>query len=481
MKKISPVLVLLISFVILIISCSKINEATTLGGGLLPAVDNVKTFEVALPAATKNLLMNDSSRVLFSDQVALGDINDPEFGQVHANFSFNVDPASFGVYPFAKPKDSITAIDSVVLSLAYKGAYGDTMSNGIQTVSVQEIPYSGLGTGLRADSFYRYKDPNSDFTGAQLGSATYTIRRLGTDSITIKNPGDTVGFKAVNVVRIRLNNNLGTRLAQLDTSSASPNGGYASDSMFRTSFNGLSIKSAGGENALAYFSLTDTATKLIVYYRYKYNGKDTVGLVNFTHRVNGQSNYVNITPGGNWASALNNSSSDKIYIQSSPSGSYAGIKIPALDTFSNKVILRAEIIATPVSSGFPFSPPFRLMLDRIHHNVPDTAFLLQNDLVVGADGSINWSLFGGSILSTDGAYHLNITRYVQEVITRKEPNDSLRLYAPLRTSVYASNLGAIISLPVSNRIAGGRVVLAGGNYTANPAIRLRLRIVYSNL
>lgn len=480
MKKISPALVLLLSFVILVISCSKINEATTLGGGLIPPVDNVHTFDTTLSINSGNFLMNDSARVLYNDQVALGDINDPEFGQVHANFSFRVVPSPFGVYPFAIAKDSILGIDSVVLSLAYKGAYGDTITNGMQTISVQETPYSGLGSGLRSDTFYRYNDPNSDFSGSSLGSATYTIRNLPTDSITIKNPGDSVGYKAVNVVRIKLNNSLGEKLRNMDTSASSANGGYASDSIFRTLFNGLSVKSANSGNALAYFSLTDTATKLIVYYRYKHLGKDTAGLVNFTHVVNGQSNYVNVTPGGNWASALNNST-DKIYIESSPSGSYAGLKIPGLDNFGNKVIHRAEIIATPVSSPFPFSPPPRLMLDKIHHNGTDTAFLLYNDLTVATNGSVDWNTFGGSILSSDGAYHLNITRYVQGIITRHEPNDSLRLYAPLRTSVYASNLGIIISMPVSGRIGTGRTVLAGGNYISNPAVRLRLRIVYSNL
>lgn len=474
MKKYSPAFVLLISFLIVLFSCKKINEATTLGGDLIPPVDNVNTFEVALDAVTKNSLTTDSTQVLYSDQVALGDINDPEFGHVHANFDFNVSAPAYGAYPFLPRHDSLPAIDSVVLSLSYKGAYGDTISNGVQTLSVYEIPYSGPGTGLRTDTIYRYNDPASDFSGSLLGSATYTINRLGIDSITIANPG--VTYKTLNTVRIQLNTSLGNKLIQMDTT-----GGYKSDSVFHTLFNGLAIKSSNAGNALSYFSLSDTATKLVVYYKYKHNGNDTTAIVEYHHSGNGQSNYVNVSPGGNWANSLTNANDDKVYIQSSPSGSYAGLKIPGLDTLSNKVIHRAEIIATQIPSTLsdPFAPPARLILDRIHHNTTDTAFVLQNDLTIGSDLSVDWTTFGGNY--SYGQYRFNITRYVQGIVTRHESNDSLRIYAPLRTYLFDPTLGLKVPIQVVSRIADGRVVLAGGNYPTNPAIRLRLRIVYSNL
>jgi len=472
-KKYSPAFVLLISFLIVLFSCKKINEATTLGGDLIPPVDNVNTFEVALDAVTKNSLTPDSTQVLYTDQVSLGDINDPEFGHVHANFDFNVSAPAYGSYPFLPRRDSLPAIDSVVLSLRYTGAYGDTMSNGVQTISVYEIPYSGPGTGLRSDTLYRYNDPASDFSGSLLGSATYTINRLGVDSVTIANPG--VTYKTLNTVRVQLNNSLGNKLIQMDTT------GYKSDSVFHTLFNGLSVKSSNTGNALSYFSLSDTATKLVVYYKYNHNGKDTTAIVEYHHSGSGQSNYVNVTPGNNWANSLNNANDDKVYIQSAPSGSYAGIRIPGLDTFSNKVIHRAEIIATQIPSTLndPFTPPARLILDRIHHNTIDTAFVLQNDLTVGSDLSVDWTTFGGNY--SYGQYRFNITRYVQGIVTRHESNDSLRIYAPLRTYLFDPALSIKVPIQVVSKIANGRVILAGGNYPTNPAIRLRLRIVYSNL
>ncbi|HEY1871971.1 MAG TPA: hypothetical protein VGG71_12990, partial [Chitinophagaceae bacterium] len=91
-------------------SCKYINQATELGGKLVPAADNVHTFEVALNAVSKNALFNDTTRVLYTDLVALGDMNDPDFGHTHANIDFNISPSTFGAYPFVKA-DSL-AIDS---------------------------------------------------------------------------------------------------------------------------------------------------------------------------------------------------------------------------------------------------------------------------------------------------------------------------------------------------------------------------------
>ena len=485
MKKFSPAFVfLIVSFFLVLFSCKRINEATELGGDLIPAVDNVNTFEVSLNTLTKNSVLtsfikNDSGhRVYYSDQVALGDINDPEFGHVHANFCFNVSAPNYGSYPFLPRRDSLPAIDSVILSLRFTGAYGDTISNGIQTITVHEIPFTGPSTGLKGDSLYRYSDPASDFTGPQVGSKTYTISTLD-DSNDVVKPGGT--FKVANVVRVKLDVSIGNKLAQMDTSSGST-GGYKNDSVFKTIFNGLQVKASNTGNALSYFSLTDTATKLIVYYRYKLNNKDTTAIVEYSHRTNGQSNYVNVQPGGNWATSLSNPASDKIYIQSSPSGSYASIVIPDLNTFGNKVIHRAEIVATKIPSANEniFTPPFRLFLDRYRTSAAgDSSYLFEKDLLLGNDGSIGYQSFGGTI--NKNLYRFDITRYVQGIVTRHERNDTLRLWAPLRVWEYSTiSRGYEKNLPVNSRVAEGRVVLAGGSYT-DPGSRLRLRIVYSNL
>lgn len=454
-------------------ACKKINEATEVGDDLIPAVDNVHTFEVALNSITTNVLLNDSTRVLYGDKVALGDLNDPEFGHTHANIDFNISPSKFGTYPFLK-KDSL-AIDSVVLSLSYQGAYGDTVNNGIQTVRVYEIAQNA---GFYDSALYKFSDPSSDFatTGPELGSATYAVSKLK-DTVKLIRGSDT--STASGVLRIRLNNALGTRFAQYDTTSTA-NGGFKNDSIFRTLFRGLAVKADPTGNTLSYFNLSDNSkTKLTVYFRTTGASKDTSSF-DFYHLANGQSNYIDRQDGGSYLAYLNSGAGDKIYLQSAP-GSYVSIKIPQLDTFSNKVIHRAELLAIkiPSLSDNVFTTPSRLMLDRTNKPTPDTAFILEKDLTIDASGTFGFVAFGGTLRS-DNTYRFNISRYIQGIVTKREPNDTLRLYAPLRTTLYNSNFKSYLSVPIIEAIAKGRVVLGGGTY-ADPAMRLRLRIIYSKL
>ncbi|HMG68245.1 MAG TPA: DUF4270 family protein [Chitinophagaceae bacterium] len=448
-------------------SCKKINEATELGGKLVPAVDNVHTFEIALNTITRNSLVNDSTQVLYSDLVALGDLNDPEFGHTHAGFDFNVTPSSFGSYPFIS-QDSLN-IDSVVLSLGYITGYGDTLNNGMQTLHVFEIAQN---SGFNDSTLYRYNDPASDFavTGPELGSATFTIRSLK-DTITLIRGTDTT--QSENVVRIKLDNALAVRFAQFDTTN-----GYKNDSLFRGLFAGFSVKADPVGNALSYFNLSDpSTTKLTIYYRY---GKSDTASFDYLHTVNGQANYINRQNSGNYLTYLNNGAGDKIYLQSGP-GSYVTFKIPALDTFSNKVIHRAEILGVkiPSLSDDIFTAPSQLVLDRKNKLTPDTVFMLENDLVADPSGTVGFTAFGGKLLS-DNTVRFNISRYVQSIITKHVANDTLRIYAPLRTNLFNSNANTYFSIPGIDGISKGRLVLGGGN-NADSTTRLRLRIIYSNL
>jgi hypothetical protein len=105
--------------------------------------------------------------------------------------------------------------------------------------------------------------------------------------------------------------------------------------------------------------------------------------------------------------------------------------------------------------------------------------LFESDQAVNSAGEVNY--LGGN-LKADNTFRFNITRHVQGILTRKEPNLNLRLYAPFRTELANKNTSPIqfTSVAASDRIANGRVVVAGGNYS-DPNMRLRLRIVYSNL
>ena len=118
MKKLSPsALIALVLFNVIVISCTKINEATELGGDLIPEVDNINTFEATYETVTDNRRFTDTTRIVNSSDLVVGHLNDPEFGKVDAGFHFNVLPTQFGKYPFVH-KDSVIVMDSVVLQLA---------------------------------------------------------------------------------------------------------------------------------------------------------------------------------------------------------------------------------------------------------------------------------------------------------------------------------------------------------------------------
>lgn len=470
----------------LISSCKKINEATELGGDLIPPVDNVNTFETTFSVETDNFLFNDTTKILTKDLVAVGHFNDPEFGETHADAYFAISPASDERdYPFGD-RDSL-AIDSVVLSLAYSGSYGDT--NSLQTVRVFEIAQN---SGFVDSAIYKYND-GSDFTttGAELGSKSFALRTLNDSSIVISG-SDTQ--RVANVLRIRLDTELGRRFSNYDTLSGS-NGGFYKDSIFNTLFRGLAIKADAVGNGLGYFDVFDNAgTKLSVYYRSTINGVKDTSAADFVHfsraittttsHPGGVANAIKRTPGGSWASYINNGQTldDKVYIQSAP-GSFATIRIPALDTFGNNVIHHAELITYKVSSASDdiYSRPSQLMLDKIN-NAKDTVFNLENDLPIVSGAAIPFSSFGGQ-LKTDNTLRFNISRHVQGIVTKKNPNNALRLYAPLTTTVFVRNLGTtgqFATLQVLDRIAEGRVVLAGGNF-GDPSMRMRVRIIYSKI
>jgi len=481
-KKLSPsALIALVLFNLIVISCTKVNEATELGGDLIPEVDNINTFDSTFETVTDNRRFIDTTRIVNSSDLVIGHLDDPEFGKVDAGFHFNVLPTQFGKYPFVH-KDSVIVMDSVVLSLAYNGSYGDT-ANGSQTLRVFEIDPAA---DFKFDSNYKYTSPTSDFAtiGPELGSKTFTIRSLK-DSVWVVRPKDTA--KVGGVVRIRLNNDLATRFASYDTS-AGPLGAYRYDTAgskplgntFRSLFKGMAIKADNGGNVLSYFNVADiNRTKLTVYFKVIHsNGKNDTLSFDFKHTTNGQANYVQYTPAGGWASGLAGGTSDQtLYIQSGPSGSYASVYIPGLSNLENKVIHRADLFVNRIATttDATFKEPDLLFLDRVNRT-GDTVSTLHYDLAFGG-GAYDVTFFGGRL--SNGMYRFNMTRFVQGIVTRKEPNDTLRLHAPIRSSAFDKLANSYQTFSINPKPAFGRVVVGGGSHP-DPALRMRLRIIYSN-
>lgn len=470
--------------VVLVYSCKKL-DTTEIGGDLIPAVDNVNTFDTVLDVISDNFLLDDSARILNSEDHALGVIaNDPEFGKTNASLYFSLTPAGYGTHPFAK-KDSLLIFDSVVLALDYKSTYGDSLLSQ-QKVEVYEIDQDGNFK----DNLYGFRADTSNIITFPtiLGSKVIDFGKLR-DSVFDIHKRDTLKLKSQ--LRIPMSIALFNRFLSYDTSNA-----YKNDSFFRTVFKGVALKINEGasplKNALAYFSLSSTKTRLQFYYRVKdpASSKITDTLVTefgFYSFNSSNANSIVRTNSNNYLAYLNNGNPNDnlVFLQSSP-GSYATIRIPGLKGLSNRIIHRAELITevVPTIDENIYTKPSVLFVDAM-----DTAksriitvpydFSYENNFQV---------LFGG--LVSNNIYSFNISRYVQGIVTRKEKDYTLRISAPYRTNATETTStrgeltpappSALTGLSLNKQIAKGRVVLTGGSY-ANSAKRMRVRIIYSKI
>ncbi len=482
--------VLFTSTLILFISCKKINESTTLGGDLIPEVDNITTFDTTLTVAAFNDTFTLTSDTTYYDRGNthfLGQINnDPFFGKTDAKLFLELKPG-FYKFTFGNKPDSLH-IDSVVLVLDYVETYGDTVTQ--QTINVYEIPQ----TSNFGDTILTIRKSNYE-KGGFLGTRTFQPLVLN-DSIKARE--DTTA----NQLRIRLDNSFGERLLNYDTTSG---GAYINDSTFRSKFKGFAIESVSG-NAIMGFNLLGANTKLAIYYKddngdpgnFPTASSDTlveyftfVDNANYTSANFIQRDYT----GSALASAVNGNTTpdDLVYIQNTP-GSFASIKIPDLAGLSNRVVHRAELIVEQVYDiNDTIFPPSNLYLDAYDPSV--SAFrVVPYDVSFDVTGNSNLGSFGvGGVNTKDPQgnsiknWRFNLTRYVQHVVNDTEPLYDLRLSSPLyvrelyRPGVLNST-STLVEIPVNAAAGKGRVRLAGNTGPADPNPRkMRLRIVYSKI
>jgi hypothetical protein len=464
-------------FLVAFTSCKKINEATELGSELIPAVDNINTFADTLDVETYNELFTELQDTIPIDEQTLhylGHIgNDPFFGKTSASIFLQLKPST---YTYSFPENDAIAIDSVVLVLNYRDLYGDSTLQ--QRVNVFEITQS---SEFRYDSNYLIRS-NSFTTGRQLGSKAFFPKDLN-DSIK--------GFReaAANQLRIPLNNSFGQELLNNNGTNA-----YISDSAFNKYFKGFAIVPEDMGNAVMGFALPDTNTKLAIYFKYTKSGKDSTLVRNFNFTASSAS--ANLVKrdytGSPLGSAVGSVQDDFGYIQNTP-GSYVRVKVPELATLSNRVIHRAELIVQqvydPLDALFTSSPFLfvdALIPDNDNNPDNDKYKAIPYDFAFNSDGSVNLEGLGGvatkgfSGANSINIWRLNLTRYFQNVVNKKETATDLRLYSPYYADFryeQTATPGNVIR-PINLFTTKYRVRVAGGNH---PTQRMRVRIIYSNI
>lgn len=475
MKKLLLSLSSVITIVVLIESCTKIRT-TELGGGLIPAVDNVTVFDTTLELITTAFELPDSTRQGRDADHLFGILEDPFFGTTQAEMYVQLHPTLFGSYPFGSSVDSLLGLDSVVLSLRYKSLYGD--SNSVQGFKIYEIdqaaPFRDSSTG--------YLISHPSFATTQLIAEKSNVSYLSlNDSLQYIRVKDTV--RTVNELRIVLPNEFGMRLMNFDTTI------YKTDSAFNTHFKGLAIlpdAASALKKAIAYFNLGDqSGTRLSFHYRRTRNGIPDTAVTDFVLRTNyrATANLVKRDPGASpYGNQLANGTDNQteLYVQSTP-GSYSLIKVPGLQELNNRLLYKAVLIAEQLE-GFEdatYPTPGLLFLDAVDSaksrfiTVPNSWVFLQNNSPIYYDPGT----FGGFL--KDKKFEFDLTSYIQGIVTRKEKSFALRLYAPYTTRPVITSIGDNqFPLTISNRLGAGRTVIGGG---AHPTQKMRLYLVYSKL
>lgn len=477
-------------------NCTKI-DTTQLGADLLPAIDNVNTFEKIFTVFGSKGTHVDTTKLTRPDIHVLGSINnDPLFGKTEANIYFQLKPDFFPYY-FGSSKDTInnslapgTGFDSVVLCLSYKGFYGDSSID--QRLSVYELSPNTLGF---VDSVsYKLNFQPDQPLGDLLGQVT--VKALDLDKYTFfRNGKDSIK----NQIRIKLSNSFANKVFAIDSNKTKP---FHSDSLFKELYKGFAViaeKSFGG-NGLFYISLIDTATRLEIHYRRKNGAAIDTAFSRFNLSVGS----ANISPSAN-ANFLKRDTSvseylldpdtTALYILSAP-GTAIDLSIPALDTFSNSIIHRAELILEQVPGNFlsdkVLTAPSFLYADLIEPGTaktykpvfydlnPNVAYDPNSAVSFFPSGGIDFSYYGGFMRTkmdpVSGRdiswYAFNLTRYVQNLVTKRGINYKLRVTAPYTLNYYG------YTVPYNNRLAYGRIKIGNGN---NRNYKLRMRIVYSKL
>lgn len=473
---------LLAVIISILASCTKI-ESTDIGTGLVPPVDNIHTFDTFVDVITENHVDTGSIFPLRTDNLALGRVsNDPLFGKTTGIVNLQLFP-EYSKFRFTGIYDELQ-LDSMVLVLAYKGVWGDTMTN--QTLRVYEISQSNIPT---TDSAYGTRKRFSH-ESTVLGSATVDVKNLLKD--TLEPNGEIVNK---NQIRIRLIDASFQNRMFKDTNILD------SDSVFRKKIAGLAVvpdtSGVGNPNSLMLVNLSDTNTKIAFYYSYKQvpdsPRKSTVSYFRVSSRSAFSNNIIRNPTGAEYLSHLKLANDNLAYLQTRPDAPYTRIRIPGLNDLKNRIVHRAELMITQVPNPATgnmdqfFSAP-ALFLSAYSTDSSRRFMLPGGDVQFSNTGVSNLGDFGAFPYTRNiggqntAFYSFNLTRYVQSIATQKSRNHELVIWAPFADYVQpVENFNTFLPITgsgVLNALAIGRVRVGGGSHTQSP---MRVRIIYTRI
>ena len=387
-------LLLLVLSAILLCSCKK--DIDTIGLNLQDGTLGNAYVEIPLSAHstledslfTKNLLYN-----------LLGEIHDPVFGSTAAGFC-----SQFALQGTNTQLGDNLVLDSVILTLQYGGYYGDTLSGLRLEVYELSEPIT--------NAQYYSTDNSPSHQGVNLVYSTTPVQPRPTSRIRM----DTLTY--VPHMRVRLSDDFGNRLLNLDGST------MANTSAFQTDFYGLAVKAtSSGTGNFCYFNPSAAMTGITLYYKAgdipkKYTFPVSTDCARYNFFIHDYS----LANTDFQRQVINGDSSlgaDILYVQ--PTGGVnTHVDLSKLMEWAagkNIIVNKAELVITNIDpSETTLAQPGNLGLQRVLTD--GTTTYLPDDAVYTST-----SYFGGSYDGTKKEYRFRITYYIQELLRSGAIND----------------------------------------------------------
>jgi hypothetical protein len=374
---------------------------------------------------------------------SLGSYNDVVMGKTNSSFftqlRIPVDNVNFsGTGPLTN-----IVLDSVVLSLEYKDHYGNLNAQTFEVYQISE--------DMKIDSSY--------YNGKSFANLGTNLVQAGTGTQT-PDPSSTVyagGDSLPAQLRLKLDNSFGQSILN-----ESGNSTLSDNESFAQFIKGIEVKvnnpgQATGEGAIFLFDLLSVNSKVTLYYR------DTVlkDTVKFGLLINTSTARVNLNAhdytGTQVAAQIADSTlgQNEVYIQG-----LHGVKTEVnfddiLRLKDSGIIINKAVLTMPVdfTTGNSFVPNPQLLIIR---NEEGNKFLIPDQTMFsGAAGLAN---VGGQWNADDSQYEFIITRYINNILNGKFPNNNLTLET------------------TSSMVTPNRAVLFGHNSVTN---KPKLTITYT--
>lgn len=405
--------------------------------GLLPQEDVLYANQTDTARILSYIVREDT---LSTDELSacmLGSYTDETFGRTLASF------ATQFVLSGANPTFPETfEVDSVILSVAYTGYSYGSLGEGYLSVRElsDDLPKSeGFNSSYNAPVLNEnlLADPSQTF---QFKPKTYLF---GTeDSLAPQ-------------LRIPLKTALGTRLMQPADPAV-----LESDENFQAYFKGLKVEAGSYPMGVVALDLTNINSKITVYYRFDNGGLADTTFYEFPvtsdcgrySRLQHFYQYATQPELQNLVTTDTVANQGMLYLQAG-AGTKTKLVLPNLldlQMSEGRIINKAELVI-PYEPDSRYAPASQIFI--FYQNSEGTLVTLPDQF----SGNI-----GGGVEVTNSRYRLNITQYVQKVISGEMEN------APL--FIVSGAAGVSVN----------RTILHGPDYSNISSENTRLIITYSN-